>query len=381
MKCVVMVGDGMGDYPIEGVGKTAIEEAHTPNMDYMARRGVCGLARTLPEGMPKGSDVANLSILGYDPRKYYTARGPIEAAGMGIPLEGGDVAFRCNLITVADGRVADYSAGHIDTEAARAIIEAVDEELGGEGIRFHAGLSYRHIMVCDFGDGAVCTPPHDAVGEPVKSVLPRGRGSRRLKKLIADSEDVIARCNEHLHTQATHIWPWSGGKPLTIPSFIERFGLSGAVISAVDLLKGLARCAKLDFIEVEGATGNIDTNYLGKGKAAVEALEDHDFVLVHVEAPDEAGHMRDIEEKIRAIEEFDEKVVGTVLDSIDEHTRALVIPDHYTPYTLGVHTDEPVPFALLKGEQDDVQAYGERECARGSLGTVMGYELMSILMG
>ncbi len=383
MKYVVLVGDGMGDYPIEGVGRTVIEEAHTPNMDYIARRGVCGLAKTLPEGMPKGSDVANMSILGYNPERYYTARGPIEAEGMGIPLNKGDVVFRCNLITVRDGKIADYSAGHIDTESAKRIIDALNEALADEDTLFHAGLSYRHIMVSRTGERATTTPPHDAIGTPVKDVLPRGRGSRKLRRLIKGSEEVIAECNRELHTQATHIWLWSGGRRLVLPSYADQFGLSGGLVSAVDLLKGLARCAGLEVIEVEGATGELNTNYVGKARAALDVLEERDFVLVHVEAPDEAGHMKDLEAKLEAIERFDERVVGTVLDGVDEEsTRVLITPDHYTPYTLGVHTGEPVPFAALKaGERDEVKEYGERSCAKGSLGTVMGYEMMRILMG
>ncbi|MHC1592844.1 MAG: cofactor-independent phosphoglycerate mutase, partial [Methermicoccaceae archaeon] len=382
MKYVVLVGDGMGDYPIEGVGKTVIEEAHTPNMDYIARRGVCGLAKTLPEGMPKGSDVANMSILGYNPEKYYTARGPIEAEGMGIALDRKDVVFRCNLITVLDGKIADYSAGHIDTESAEKIISEVNAQLGDESTRFHAGLSYRHIMVTDAGEKATSTPPHDAIGVPIKKVMPKGKGSRRLCQLIRASEDVIAECNRELHTEATHIWLWSGGRRLMVPSYAEKFGLSGSVVSAVDLLKGLARCAVLDVIEVEGATGHLDTNYRGKAKAALSTLDEKDFVLVHVEAPDEAGHMRDLEAKLEAIEQFDEKVVGTVLDELPENTQVLITPDHYTPFSLGVHTGEPVPFAALKeGEEgDEVNAYSEKDCAKGVLGTIMGYEMMDVLI-
>ncbi|MEA1966388.1 MAG: cofactor-independent phosphoglycerate mutase, partial [Euryarchaeota archaeon] len=345
MKYIILLGDGMADVPLPELGgKTPLEHANIPNMDHITKNGRCGLAQTVPPGMPAGSDIANMSVLGYAPEKYYTGRGPLEAASMGVTLAEGEIAFRCNLITVADGAIADYSAGHITSEEASVLIASINETLSSDRIRFHAGISYRHLMVTGgIGATATCTPPHDVLGEPAESQMPEGEDCEVLSDLIRRSEAVLGghRVNvERIRAgknPATHIWLWGQGGAPSFPSFKEMFGISGSMISAVDLLKGLAIYAGMDVIEVPGATGYLDTNYAGKADYAVKALEDHDFVYVHVEAPDEAGHAGDVEAKVQAIEDFDEKVVGRVLDRCSDSV-IMVLPDHPTPIPLRTHT-------------------------------------------
>ncbi|MHC1625183.1 MAG: cofactor-independent phosphoglycerate mutase [Methermicoccaceae archaeon] len=385
MKYAILVGDGMGDYALEEYSsKTPLEIASTPNMDEIAKKGVCGLASTIPPGFPIGRGVANMSILGYDPTQYYTGRGALEAAGLDIPLSPGDVAFRCNLITVYNGRIVDYSAGHITTEEARPLIEAVNAELGGD-VRFHLGVGYRHIMVAPFGADVICTPPHEVINEQMQAHLPRGPDSERLIDLIKRSAEVIENTKEeHIkQVQATHIWLWGQGKSIHLPTYQERFSRRGYVICAVSLIKGLGRLAGLKPVEVPRATGFLDTNYEGKADAALRYLEEGDFVLVHVEAPDEASHLGDLEAKLKAIEAFDSLVVGKILDGMqkfDEEFRILLMPDHYTPVSLRVHTDEPVPFAIMGKGKDDVQSFSERACAKGAMGRMKAHMLADILM-
>jgi 2,3-bisphosphoglycerate-independent phosphoglycerate mutase len=355
MKYVILLGDGMADVPLPQLGgKTPLEHANIPNMDHIAKHGRCGLARTVPSGMPAGSDIANMSVLGYAPEKYYTGRGPLEAASMGVTLAEGEIAFRCNLITVAAGAITDYSAGHITSEEASVLIASIDETLSSDRVHFHAGISYRHLMVtAGIGASAVCTPPHDVLGEPMESQMPEN--------------------------PATHIWLWGQGGAPSFPPFEEMFGITGAMISAVDLLKGLAIYAGMDVIEVPGATGYLDTNYAGKADYAVKALEDHDFVYVHVEAPDEAGHEGDVEAKVQAIEDFDEKVVGRVLDRCSDCV-IMVLPDHPTPIPLRTHTADPVPFAIQGHGADDVMCFDERSAAEGSYGVRVGSDLVRLMI-
>jgi 2,3-bisphosphoglycerate-independent phosphoglycerate mutase len=388
-KYVILLGDGMADVPLPELGgKTPLEHANIPNMDYIAKHGRCGLARTVPPGMPAGSDIANMSVLGYAPEKYYTGRGPLEAASMGVTLAEGEIAFRCNLITVADGMISDYSAGHITSEEASVLIASIDDSLSSDRIRFHAGISYRHLMVTGgIGASAVCTPPHDVLGEPMESQMPEGEDCELLSDLIRRSEVVLGghRVNEERiragKNPATHIWLWGQGGAPSFPSFEEMFGITGSMISAVDLLKGLAIYAGMDVIEVPGATGYLDTNYAGKADYAVKALEDHDFVYVHVEAPDEAGHAGDVEAKVQAIEDFDEKVVGRVLDQCSDCV-IMVLPDHPTPIPLRTHTADPVPFAICGGGHgaDSVSAFDERSAAEGSYGLRVGSDLIRMMI-
>ena len=384
MKYITLLGDGMADYPIpELSGKTPLQVADTPNMDFIASKGVNGLLKTIPDGMSAGSDVANLCILGYDPKKYYTGRGPLEAAAIGVKLEKDDIAFRCNLITENNEEIGDYSAGHISTDEAGQLIRLLDDKLGNERVSFHPGMSYRHLVVIKGSEGAICVPPHDVVGERVDDNLPTGEGSDLLKELILASRDVLAGHEINKirdadgKNQANMIWPWGHGRAPDMPLFEDLYGVSGAVVSAVYLIKGIGTYAGLDVIDVPGATGYLDTSYENKGKYAIDSLEDHDFVFVHVEAPDEAGHMGDIEEKMKAIESFD-RLVGQILDEIVEPYKLVVLPDHFTPIPVKTHTKEPVPFAVYSTEDggDEVKTFDEESAKNGSLKTIPGHMLM-----
>jgi 2,3-bisphosphoglycerate-independent phosphoglycerate mutase len=355
-KFAILVGDGMADFPIPELnGKTPLEYARTPNMDYIARHGTIGLVSTVPDGLPPGSDVANLSLMGYDPALYYTGRAPIEAASMGIPLSPSDTAFRCNLVTLADGRMADYSAGHIDTAVAREIIALLRERLDSPSVHFFPGVSYRHLLVMpDFPEGCWCTPPHDISGREFAPFLPEGPGSDELIALMERARDVLAGApaNRALidngKPPASDIWLWGNGKSVSLPTLAERFGLTGSVISAVDLVRGLGVLAGLNVRIVEGATGYLGTNYAGKVDAARAALADEDFVYLHVEAPDEVSHEGSLEKKIAAIEEFDKNIVGEMIRFQQDSPRLslLVAPDHATPISLKTHHGSPVPFSV-----------------------------------
>ncbi len=395
MKYAVLIGDGMADFPMDEFGgKTVLQKANTPNMDYITKNGRAGLARTVPDGMPPGSDVANMSILGYDPKKYYSGRAPLEAASMGIPLNDGDVAFRCNLITITDGIIADYSAGHITSEEAKTLIEAVDSRIGTEKIRFYPGISYRHLMVAsgDVGIDAECTPPHDVIGEAKSEYMPKGKDSELLCELTDASRTILEKHpvnSERVKAgknPANYIWLWGQGYAPSFIEFEQLYGMSGSIISAVDLLKGIGIYAGLDVIDVPGATGYLDTNYSGKAEYAIESLKDHDFVFVHVEAPDEAGHMGDVDAKIQAIEDFDKLVVGRILEyarESDEDFTILVLPDHPTPISLKTHTSDPVPFAIYSTadkDPDGAAAFDEESAKQGSFGTVYAADLVQILI-
>lgn len=388
MKYIVLIGDGMADYPIPELGDlTPLQAANIPNMDFIAKHGKCGVARTLPENMPAGSDVANLSILGYEPSKYYCGRGPLEAASMRVRLGKDDIAFRCNLITEKDGLLADYSAGHISSEEARVLIEAVDKELGND-CKFYAGVSYRHLLVMKRGEKAQCIPPHDVMGQPVEEVLPRGEDAEVLINLINASKHVLEnhevnkKRGKNGKNPANMIWLWGQGKAPRMPLFKDLFGVSGSIISAVDLLKGIGKYAGLDLINVPGATGYLDTNFSGKAEYALKSLEDHDFAFVHVEAPDEAAHIGDLEAKIKAIEDFDEKVVGSMLNGLAGDYRILVMPDHFTPISIKTHTREPVPFAIYSSIEsaDYVARFDELAAKEGVFGLVEGHRLMNLLI-
>jgi 2,3-bisphosphoglycerate-independent phosphoglycerate mutase len=323
MKYIVLVGDGMADWPLKKLGyKTCLQHAPTPNMDFLASQGEVGKVRTIPSGFDPGSDVANLSILGYDPLRYYSGRAPIEAVYRGIKLGPRDVAFRCNLVTLnftgAKNRnsavMEDYSAGHISTDESQRIIRDINKELRKENISFYPGISYRHIMVWRNGkDRVKCTPPHDISGKKIGNYLPSGQGKDILQNLMEKSTEVLTghpvnrkRIQKGLSpANSIWLWVWGQGKKVSIPPFQKKYRLKGALISAVDLTKGLGICAGLSVINVRGATGYIDTNYRGKARAALRALRDYDFVYLHVEAPDEAGHNGDIKTKIQAIKDFD----------------------------------------------------------------------------
>lgn len=393
MKYVMLVPDGAADYPVEELGgKTPLQVANTPNMDSMARKGLLGLVKTIPEGMGAGSDVASLSLLGYDPAKYYTGRGPLEAAYRGIRLGRDDIAFRCNLITVEAGKLKDYSSGHITSEEAAVLIKAVDEALGTEKIQFSPGVSYRHLMVARDGLAieARCAPPHDVIGEPLDKNMPQGEGADFLRKLMEESVPVLDNhpINQKRIAQgknpANMIWLWGQGKAPQLPTFKERFNLTGAVISAVDVIKGIGYYAGLRILEVEGATGYFDTNYEGKAEKALEALRQDDFVFVHVEATDEAGHEGDIKAKVKALEDFDKRLVGPVIEGLKgDDFRILVSPDHATPLSVRTHVTEPVPFAIYSSSDQGNQArsFDEVSAVSGSVSLDEGFKLINLLIG
>ncbi|MBF0515750.1 MAG: cofactor-independent phosphoglycerate mutase [Nitrospirae bacterium] len=360
MKYIVLIGDGMADMPLEAIGgMTPLQRAVTANMDALASGGIYGMVRTVPEGFPPGSDVANLSILGYNPRDYYSGRAPLEAASMGLPLDKDDAAFRCNLVyldfTQKETLMADYSSGHITSEEARELILAINRELGIDSIQFYPGISYRHLMVCKNGPiDMSCTPPHDITGRPVAAYLPQGQGADVLLTLMLKSQEILKDHPVNIDRirrgkpPANSIWLWGQGRRPALPLFKDKYGIEGSLISAVDLTKGLGVCAGLRIIDVPGATGYIDTNYKGKAAYGVNSLKDRDFVYIHVEAPDEAGHSGRLDDKIRAIEDFDSIVVDEVLRLLKDagDYKILLMPDHPTPIALKTHTNASVPFVI-----------------------------------
>ena len=360
MKYVFLVGDGMGDYPLEELGsKTPLAVAQTPHMDWIADHGEMGLVRTIPDGCETGSDTANLSLLGYNPKTTNTRRAPLEAASLGVHLDADDVAFRCNLVTLSGKNDAlvmdDYSAGHIGSDEARHLIEDIDKALGNETFRFYPGVSYRHLMVWKGGISAIdTTPPHDITGESVQTYLNRLSRQESLLHLMEGAKPILKDHPVNLERikkgkkPANHIWLWGQGHAPRLDSFEKKTGLKGAMISAVDLLRGIGVYAGFKVIRVPGATGYFDTDYEAKARYALSALQEVDFVYVHVEAPDEAGHAGLLKEKITAIEAFDAKVVGVVregLKAFSEH-RIMVVTDHNTPLSVRTHTTEPVPYAM-----------------------------------
>jgi len=359
MKYVVLVGDGMGDYPVPALGnRTILQAADIPHMRRIAAAGRVTMVHTVPPELPPGSDVANLSMLGYNPSEKYTGRAPIEAAGAGIPLKPDDVAFRCNLVTLENGVMADYSAGHISTEEAHPLIAAIEAKLGKKGLRFHGGVSYRHLLVWDKGPVDLSTtPPHEISDKPAAPHVPAGKRQDEVRRLMEESRAILARhpVNEARRKAgqrpATQIWLWGQGRALSLQSYREKFGLTGIVVSAVDLVRGLGLLAGLDAPRIPGATGFLDTNYQGKVDAALQALERQDFAYVHVEAPDECGHLGDPLKKKLAIEQFDQRVVGPIWQELERRGqpyRLVVAMDHRTPVSLNGHSREPVPIVLLE---------------------------------
>jgi 2,3-bisphosphoglycerate-independent phosphoglycerate mutase len=392
MKYIVLVGDGMADYPVKELGeRTPLEAARTPNMDSIAQHGRLGRVRTIPPDLSPASDVANISILGYDPQQFYTGRGPLEAANLGIDLEEDDVAFRCNLVTVSGDTLVDYSAGHISSKEAAILIKAIDQNLGTNRLRFYPGVSYRNIMLAKRGedyhlDDLKCQPPHDIVGQSVSANLPRGDNADIIIKLMDESRRLLEKQEINLvridlkENPANMIWLWGQGKKPALPGFQDKYGLGGSVISAVDLIKGLGKILGLEVITVPGATGYYDTDYEGKARCALKSLEEKDFVFVHVEAADEAGHNGDLREKILAIERFDQLVVGTILKAFKRRRnfRILVLPDHATPVSVKTHTAEPVLFGIYgKGiVARGFLKYSEKQAEKSDLYFDKGHELM-----
>ncbi|BBO18989.1 cofactor-independent phosphoglycerate mutase [Candidatus Brocadia pituitae] len=356
MKYCIIVPDGMADYPIDKLGgRTAVEAARTPFLDFLAQNGQLGLVRTIPGGFPAGSDVANLTLLGYSPREYYSGRAPLEAASIGIHLNDSDWAFRCNFVTATEDTLEDFCAGHIKTDEATVLIKLLNEKLGNDIIQFYTGKSYRHVMVYKGTQkmDARCFPPHDIMGQSIQKHLPKGNGSEILVDLMERSRVYLSNHDINKiridleENPANMIWLWGQGHRPKMPTFKERFHLTGAVITAVDLIKGIACYLGWDIVQVPGVTGYLDTNYANKGEYAIKALETHDMVLVHVEAPDEAGHEGNVHEKVLAIEQVDSKIIGPLLEAKNRfrELRILVLPDHYTPIIKQTHTPESVPFA------------------------------------
>jgi 2,3-bisphosphoglycerate-independent phosphoglycerate mutase len=397
MKYIILQGDGMADYPLETLGgKTPLEAAKTPNMDWLAAHGLFGIAHVIPEGFAPGSDVGNMSIMGYDPAVYHTGRSPLEAASMGVALGPNDIAFRCNLVTLRgtgnETTMEDFTAGHISTEEAAEIMRDIHRNLGGDRIEFFPGVSYRHLMVWRDGKETMqTTPPHDITDQKVESHLPKGVGSDKLLQLMEESKPLLAahgvnkRRAHKGHRQATSIWLWGQGRAPALPPLTERFGIRGGVISAVDIINGLGVYAGLERVYVPGITGFLDTNYRGKGEYGVRSLEKNDLVFIHVEATDEAGHMGDVRAKIQAIEDFDEKVVGTVLQGMADRTdwRLLLMPDHPTAISLKTHVADPVPFVLYCAERPQSNpglGYNEKDALTTGIVVKKAFKLMEALI-
>ncbi len=377
MKYLILVGDGMGDRPCSELdGRTVLEAAETPHMDRLAQEGSLGLARTIPDGKDPGSDTANMSLMGFDPAIYHTGRSPIEAAAMGVDLGPRDIAFRCNLVTLAwqDGstEMVDYSAGHVDSDSAAQFVRAVDGALGRDGLKFHPGVSYRHLLVWQDGPlSAFTVPPHDRTGQNVDDVLKKDGDSAAVNDLMRASWPVLA---EHplnqLHRnegkpEVNSIWLWGQGTKPSLVTYQERFGINGFTVSAVDLIKGLGILAGLEAVDVPGATGFLDTNYAGKVQAVLDGLKTSDIAFLHVEAPDEAGHSGKLDLKMQAVQEFDERVVGPVLAGLaglGPH-RVLLATDHFTPLEVKTHTPEPVPYVIWDSENTGSGGAGFNEKA------------------
>lgn len=398
MKYIVVLGDGMADEPIEKLGgKTPLEYANTPMMDKMSKQSEIGLVHTIPEGMSPGSDTANLSVLGYDPKKYYTGRSPLEALSIGVDMKATDVALRCNIVTVStddlpyeEKTIIDHSSGEISTEDAAILLKAVKKELETDTYKFYVGTSYRHLTIWDKGKVVSLTPPHDVLGQKIGQYLPQDETLRKMQEksyeILANHPINIERMQKGLNP-ANSIWFWGAGTRPCVTSFEEKNNKKGAMISAVDLLKGIAIGADMKVIEVEGANGGLDTNYEGKANAAVDVLlnEDYDMAYIHVEAPDEMGHQGSVEKKIKAIENLDSRVIKVVKEALEqsgEDYRMLVMPDHPTPICVRTHTSNPVPYMLFDSTdiKEGTLDYNEK-CGRESgLFMANGYEMMNYLL-
>ncbi|WP_418680121.1 cofactor-independent phosphoglycerate mutase [Alistipes ihumii] len=400
MKYIIILGDGMADEPIGSLGgRTPLQAASKPSIDRVAALGRSGMLATVPAGFAPGSEIANLSVLGYDLPKVFEGRGSLEAASMGVRIEDGEMAMRCNLLTIEQGRIKNHSAGHITGEEAAELIVFLQKELGGGDANFFPGVSYRHLLKLKGGDKRIATtPPHDVPGTPYRDVLVRA--------LVPEAEATAVRINELIERSqellkdhpvnrarvaagkepANSIWPWSPGYRPQMETLMQRYGIrDGVVISAVDLIKGIGVYAGLKPVDVEGATGLYTTNYEGKARAALDALRTHDFVFLHIEASDEAGHEGDAELKVRTIEYLDSRVVKTILDEIsgwDEPVSMAILPDHPTPCALRTHTAKPVPFTIYRTgvSGDGVQRFDERSAQEGSYGNLSGDEFMNLFI-
>ena len=395
MKRIIILGDGMADHAIERLGgKTPLQYADKPMMDMLAREGRCGRLVTVPEGFPPGSEVANTAILGYDLNKVYEGRGPLEAASIGYEMEPDDLALRCNLITIEDGKIITHNGGNLQTEDARVLIDYLNKNLGNDRVKFVCGIQYRHLLIIKGGSKDInCAPPHDHPGEEWNKLLVTGeeKTASLINDLIVKSQELLSKHPYNIEKakrgerQANSIWPWSGGYRPKMKTIAEMFPevKSGTVISAVDLIKGIGHYAGLKIVDVPGATGLADTNYEGKAQAAIEALKTDDFVFVHVEATDEAGHDGDLDLKLKAINYLDQRLIRPIYEAVkDKDVCIAVLPDHPTPVEMRIHVNEPVPFLIWhKGiEADDVTTYDEVACVRGGYGLLKLQEFINTLM-
>ena len=401
MKYLVILADGLADQPIAELnGLTPVMAAKTPHIDQLCAMAGTGLLNTVPASLHPGSEVANMTVMGYDAEKYYNGRGVLEAAAMGVELENGDLAFRCNLISIKDAKILNHSAGHISNEEAHILIDALNNEFATDRVRFYPGVSYRHLLVIKNATGLIeCTPPHDVPGSPVVDVMPKNVNGQN-NEILGLITDLINRSQSFLENHpvnikraqagksiANSIWPWSPGYRPQMPTLKEQYGLaSGAVISAVDLIHGIGRYAGLQSIEVEGATGLFDTNYEGKAQAAINALETCDYVYLHIEAPDEAGHEGNVNLKIKTLEDIDIKVVKPVIEQIvngKNNVTIAFLPDHPTPCALRTHTRDAIPFFIYRPNEkgDQVTQYNEVSVKDGCYGTLNGTEFMKKLVG
>lgn len=398
MKYIIMLCDGMADEPLEELqGQTPLERAHTINMDQMAQRSEIGMVRTVPEGMAPGSDTANLSVIGYDPKQYYTGRSPLEALSIGVDMKPDDVSFRCNIVTLSEEeeiyeekRILDHSSDEISTEEARVLVDALKEGLEREGYTFYTGISYRHLLIWNHGEVLDLTAPHDILTRRIGEYLPE---DKVLREMMEKSYEILNHhpINEARRAKglkpANSAWFWGTGTRPCLTSFEEQYHVKGAMISAVDLLKGIAVGAQMHNITVEGANGGLHTNYAGKAQAAIDALtkENYDFVYIHVEAPDEMGHQGSVRDKIQAIEKIDELIIGPVKDTFEaEHVdfRMLVLPDHPTPIRVRTHTGDPVPYMLYDSTQffRGASVYTERTGLDSGVMQEEGYRLIRHLL-
>jgi len=394
MKYCVLIIDGASGLPLpERGGKTCLELAHIPNLDAMAGEGALGLVRTVPEGMEPSSACACMSVLGYDPKVYYRGRAAIEARSMGIPIAEGEVVFRCNLVAIRDGRMWDYSSGHISTGEARALIDALEESLGNEVVHFYPGVSYRHICKLKGREDtlmATCTPPHDIPDKPIADFLPRGPGSDILRDLMSRSEAVLKEHRVNMERRArgdipaTSIWLfWGSGRAPDMPAFKQVYGLSAALTSGVDLLRGLARMVGMEVLDIPGVTDGLDSDYAAQADGAIEALGDHDLVVIHIEAPDEAAHEGSIDNKIEAMQKVDEEVVSRLRHWQGDSLRLLILPDHPTPIRTRTHSGDPVPFVLWGAgfTPNGARRFTEAEAKTTGFFIDEGYKIMGRLIG
>jgi 2,3-bisphosphoglycerate-independent phosphoglycerate mutase len=398
MKYIVILGDGMADEPVAALsGKTPLEVANKPAIDYLTEYGELGMVKTVPDGIPPGSDAANLSVMGYDPQVFYSGRSPLEAVSMGISLADTDVTLRCNLVTLSeaasytDRTMIDYSSDEISSTEAVELIKTLQQQLGTERLHFHAGRSYRHLLVCKEGTmGNSLTPPHDILERNIAQYLPKGAAALLLRDLMARSVDLLrdhpvnVRRKQAGLRPANAIWLWGEGKRPALTNFQDKYGLKGSVISAVDLVLGIGLCAGLEAVEVPGATGNMHSNFDGKAQAAIAQLltKGKDFVYLHVEAPDECGHRYEVENKVRSIEIIDQQIVLPIKEALDASGEAysiMVLPDHPTPLRLRTHTSDPVPYAIYRNTEERrqaVSAYTEKNGTATGLYIANGFQLM-----